>query len=258
MKISVIMPAKNRESLIKEAINSVLDQTFKDFELIVIDDHSDDDTIGVVREIDDPRIKVLNLVDGTGPGAGRDFGIRNSSGEIMVMADSDDINHKDRFGKTIQAFEGNNCDVVYGCVEVFNSISGESKVRPAQEFNFELLKKINFIPTPATAFKKEAYLESGGFNLELKTSEDYDLWLSLAEKNKKFCFIDEPLVKMVVHEQSTTKTIDYDQRKNNLSAIRRKHSLEIPTFEQTKSLITRADLLEIFSTKHQKEFWFEA
>src|SRR3990172_175176 len=114
-KISIIMPVKNRQKEIVEAIKSIINQTFRDWELLVIDDHSTDRTAKEVKTFKDQRIKYFYLSKGTGPGAGRDFGIRKAQGEIIVLADSDDFNYPKRLKLTDIYFQKNpDLDIIYG------------------------------------------------------------------------------------------------------------------------------------------------
>ena len=87
---SVIMPAFNRQQLIEVSVGSVLNQTFGDFELIVIDDGSTDNTVQILEQINDPRLIVLKQTN-AGPGAARNRGIGVAKGEYVAFLDSDDL-----------------------------------------------------------------------------------------------------------------------------------------------------------------------
>src|SRR5215212_3810304 len=89
-RIAVIMPAYNRAGLIGRAIDSVLAQDFDDFELIVVDDGSADDTVEVVRRYDDPRVRLVELGRNQGSNAARNAGIRSASAPLIAFLDSDD------------------------------------------------------------------------------------------------------------------------------------------------------------------------
>lgn len=251
---SVIMPTKNRAHLISESIKSIIDQNFQDWELIVIDDHSSDQTELVINDFNNPKIKYFKLTTRTGPGAARDFGINKSSGEIIVLADSDDYNLPNRLEVTHQTFISKNVDIIYGRVLVLKDNLQEEK--PTIEFNAEILRAYNFIPNPTTAFKKEAYLNCGRYNQTIKTSEDYDLWLKMLEKNYKFQFVDHILVKQIIHSQSITKSTDIQERKNNLALVRQNHQLTTPDVNQVLTMINNKKLKELLSSKSAINFWF--
>lgn len=106
------MPAYNRENIIKEAINSVLGQTYEDIELIVVDDGSTDQTSKVVREIEDPRLKYF-YQENAGACAARNKGVELSQGELVAFHDSDDIWHQDKLEKQIKVMETSGADLVF-------------------------------------------------------------------------------------------------------------------------------------------------
>jgi glycosyltransferase involved in cell wall biosynthesis len=251
------MPAKNREIEIKDTINSIINQTFKDWELIVIDDHSTDKTAEIIKNYKNPKIKYYYLLNGTGPGAARDFGIKKAQAEIIVLADSDDINYPYRLEKTYQTFKKNpEINMVYSPIERLE-INGQKTLRPSQEFDPELLWCYNYISQPTVSFKKQAYLQVDGYDFALRTSEDYDLWLQFLEKNCKFKLINEPLVSQKIHEKSTLLQTELLKRKKNLAYVRKKHSLKTPDFENVKKLVQNKDLLELISAPGAIDFWFK-
>jgi len=255
-KISIIMPVKNRQKEIVEAIRSVIDQTFQDWELLVIDDRSTDKTAQVVKTFENPRIKYFYLAKGTGPGAGRDFGIRKAQGEIIVLADSDDINYPERLSLTDDYFQRNpDLDIVYGRSERLEVKTGKISSRPTCDFDRILLKAYNFISNVTAAFKKEPYLKTSGYDQKIKTSEDYDLWLTFLEAGFHFGFIDKSLVLQKIHPESLTSKTDFKERKKNLAYVRQKHHLAVPKPEQVKKLVDQ-ELWNFIFTPRGKEFWF--
>lgn len=111
--VSVIMPTYNRESKIKRAINSVLDQTYSDLELIVVDDGSVDNTEEIVRDIKDERIQYIKHTSNMGACAARNTGIEAAIGEYIAFQDSDDVWHSDKLERQINTIQFNNADVVF-------------------------------------------------------------------------------------------------------------------------------------------------
>jgi len=252
---SLIMPTKNRAHLISKSIESVINQTLNDWELIIIDDHSTDNTMEVVSQLKNPKIKYSRLKSGTGPAAARDFGIKKAKGKIIVIADSDDINYPDRLYFIYEYFIKNpEVDVVYGDSEVLKT-KGDIYPQPTSSFNGELLKKYNFIVNPASSYKRESYLKTAGYDHKLKTSEDYDLWLSFYEKRFKFGFIDKALVLRVLHKDRITNLTDYKKRKKNLAYVRKKHHLEVPNPKDVKKIVS-IKLWKYISAQRGLNFWF--
>ena len=89
-KVSVVIPTHNRAGFLQAAIQSVLNQTFQDFEIIVVDDASEDQTTEIVRSFSDPRIRYMRHESNKGQGASRNDGIRQASGEYIALLDDDD------------------------------------------------------------------------------------------------------------------------------------------------------------------------
>lgn len=250
------MPAKNRASLIPTSIDSIITQSFIDWELIIIDDHSTDNTKKVINQINDRKIKYFFLTRGTGPAVARDYGIKKAQGQIMVLADSDDISKPDRLVLTYSFLKNNpDIDIVYGNLEI--SENNRIRILKSCPFNHELLRHYNFIFNTTIAFKKDIYIKSTGYDPNLRTSEDYDLWLSFLEIGGKFGYIDKILAQYKVHPESLTKSTQYNQRRKNLAYVRKKHHLPVPNLEETKKIIPK----HIWANIHRGrglEFWFNA
>lgn len=217
--ISCVMPTRNRHKLIQDAIRSIVNQTFKEWELIVVDDHSNmlDNTKNVIDSFKDDRIVYKKLSDenGIGIAAARNFGNILARGEFIAVADSDDEYYDYRFEETLKAFKNNNADIVYGDIEIWDY---EKKLKiPRSEkyevraFDREYLKKYDYIPHPTLAYKKKIVLDFPYSSFYYR-AEDYDLLARLAEYNFKFCFVNKPFVKYREHKNSIThkKNLNFD------------------------------------------------
>ena len=226
-KVSCVMPCRNRQEIIAESIKSILDQTYDDFELVVVDDHSDpiDKTESVIEEFNDDRIKYFKLSDenGIGISSARNFGNMVSTGELIAVADSDDICYPNRFQRSVDEFEKSNCDIVYSMIDVWDpktkDITKRDKNDCARDFDIEEFMKTDFIPHPTVMYKRSIVLDSP-YNSFFRRSEDYDLLIRFFKHGYKFSFIPESLVKYRVHENQITKALksifDYSKiaRKN--------------------------------------------
>lgn len=104
-KVSVVIPTHNRSSLLRRAIQSVLDQTYQDFEIIVVDDASTDDTEAVVKGFADERIRYVRHSENRGEAASRNTGIRLAKGEYIAGHDDDDVWLPPKLEKQVKAFE---------------------------------------------------------------------------------------------------------------------------------------------------------
>ena len=106
-KVSVLMPVFNSEKFIYQAIQSILDQTFQDFELIITDDGSTDNSLSIIETFNDKRIKLIKNTSNLGLTASRNDAINISNGEYIAFLDSDDISRQDRLEKQIAFLENN-------------------------------------------------------------------------------------------------------------------------------------------------------
>jgi len=206
------MPTRDRGKLIGESIQSLIDQTISEWELIVIDDHSKpgDETKDVIDKFRDDRIKyfVLESSNGTGIAAARNFGNRMASADIVAVCDSDDLNYPERARLTLEKFELPGCDFVYGRIDVWNPETGEIKGRTEgykeKDFNFNQMLKANYIPHPTCAYKKFLGFDFP-YDSFFQVAEDYNLIMRIAKYGYKFSFIDLPLVKNRQHTGSVMK-----------------------------------------------------
>lgn len=211
-KISIITPARDRCDLIGETIKSVLEQTEKDWQLIVVDDHSspEDKTEEVVKSFHDERIRYYKLTDENGKGipAARNFGIMLAETELVTFLDSDDICYPDRIQLTLKAFLEHKPDLTYGNLMRWDPENQEVVDQLAQfqpsHFDFERFKEIDYIPMGTVTTKRSILLEYP-FNSFFRRAEDYDLLMRLAKRGFKFHYIDEPLIKYRRHEGSITR-----------------------------------------------------
>ncbi|MFH0771902.1 MAG: glycosyltransferase [Candidatus Omnitrophota bacterium] len=199
-RFTVIIATYNREDLLPRAISSVLGQTFKDFELLVIDNGSTDGTRAAVEAIKDPRLKyILNPQPTASCDAPRNLGIKLAKGSLIAFLDDDDIWYPQRLEKVNKAFE-ENPDVAAVCHNEFRNISGRRSELLVygpwgQDMHERLLYDKNCLSSCATTIKTGLLNELGGFDLrkEFGAAADYDFWLRMTAKGAKTHFIEEPL-----------------------------------------------------------------
>ncbi len=186
---SVIIPLYNKAKFIEETLQSVLDQDFLDFEIIIIDDGSTDDSVEIVEQFSDSRITLFKQKN-TGVSIARNNGITAAKGTYMALIDADDYwysNHLTALINQIHQFP----DAGLYCNNYEVNLSEHTKRNAEFNFNYNtdcLLVKdffrasiINSVAwTSAVAFTKEKFNAVDGFNPNLDTSEDLDLWIKLA------------------------------------------------------------------------------
>lgn len=217
-KISFVMPTKNRDKLIGKSIQSIIDQTIVDWELVIVDDHSDagDETESVVRQFDDDRIKYFRMSDKRSGGIAeaRNFGNQLASAPIVAVADSDDLQLKDRAKIVIETFEDKKWDVFYGKYLVYDQEKDTTEEAKNEiiEFDLEELKSRNYIAHGSTAYRREISYDYP-YNSFFKIGEDYDLFTRLAKSGMKFYFHNDFVYKYVIHGENISggkKFSDYE------------------------------------------------
>lgn len=186
--VSVVLAVYNCSSYIKDAIDSVLSQTFLDFEFIIIDDGSNDGTEEILKTFtDDSRILLLSQKN-VGLTASLRKGIEISRGKYIARQDADDISLPKRLDTQISFLEENSDFGLVGTyVDIIDKIGRvvNSEALPVndQEIKSELMKRNCFFHG-TTVFSKKAYLNVGGYQPDFIVAQDYDLWLRMVEKYK--------------------------------------------------------------------------
>lgn len=193
-KISVVMPVYNCQEYLEEAIDSILEQTFGDFELLIINDGSTDNTINRILKYSDPRIRLLhnkhNFIDSLNKG------IREAAGKYIARMDADDIMHPKRLAIQYQIMEKHpDIAVCASWFRIFGQITGENKY-----FNNYISKPLlwllkgNFIAHPTIMMRKSFLQENNLFYEAYPYAEDYKLWSRIAECRGQFWMIPEFLL----------------------------------------------------------------
>ena len=192
--VSVIVPTYNRGYCLKRTVQSVIDQTFDDWELILVDNHSTDNTDDVITNYTDLRIKHIKIHNEGVVAASRNKGIDTASGEYLAFLDSDDWWTPEKLEKSVQALE-KGADVVYH--DLYRMLSGTQKptfrrkvkTRPIKTPVFEdLLFNGNAITNSSVVTRSGIMKKAGGFSedKQLIAVEDYDTWLRIARLTDKF------------------------------------------------------------------------
>ncbi len=206
-KVSVIMPAYNAEKYIKEAIDSILNQTFKDFEFIIIDDGSTDGTKEIISSYQESRIKLLENDKNLGLVGSLNKGLQIARGEYIARMDADDIALPERLEKQVDFLDKNQDIVLVG--SWIDSFDEESKDHFIVEFASDpiiikwLMVTKNQLAHASVVFRKEIIEREGGYSNKYEHAEDYELWSRLL-KNYKIANIPEVLLKHRIHGESVS------------------------------------------------------
>lgn len=194
-KVSFITGVKNRASELKEMIQSLIDQDMSEWEVIIVDDHSEEPIADIINSFNDERIKFFELPEGkSGISHARNLAISHAQADILLTADGDDISRPQRARKTYQAMTENKYDAFYSNLEFFNLEEDKRWTVNFQPFVADLLPIFNYMTNPGTAYRKEVILKVGGFDPNFFLSEDYDVWLRFLKAGAKFGCTEEILV----------------------------------------------------------------
>ncbi len=183
-KISIITPMYNSESFVGDTISSVIDQDYKDWELLIIDDCSKDRSAEIVKEfcLKDERVKYFKTDYASGsPTAPRNMGIEIASGRYIAFLDSDDLWNSEKLTKQLELFSYQNVAIVYSDYEKISEegISANRIISAPKEVSYKDLLKGNIIACSTCIYDTQKV----GKNYFLKQGhEDYALWLSILKK----------------------------------------------------------------------------
>lgn len=185
-KVSVIMSFCNDEKYIGEAVKSILEQTFSDFEFIIINDASTDSSEEIVKEFADKRIKLIKNSKNLGLTKSLNIGIREAVGEYIARMDADDVCLPQRFEKQVKFLDGNRRTALVGCWVEFIDPEGKSEGIKKFPTDFQDIKKIliSYLPFrhPTLIIRKKALDEVGFYDESFKYAQDYELILRTAKK----------------------------------------------------------------------------
>ncbi|WP_414622130.1 glycosyltransferase [Calothrix sp. CCY 0018] len=203
MSISVIVPVFNGEKTIEETINSILNQTFQNIEIIIINDGSTDATLETIKNISDSRIKVFSYPN-AGLSASRNRGIDRAKGEYISFIDADDLWTPDKLELQWQALQSNQeAAVAYSWTDYIDESSKFIKSGRRIKANGDVFSKLlitNFIENGSNPLICKKALEIGSFDESLPAAEDKDMWLRLAA-NYEFVCVEKP---QILYRISTT------------------------------------------------------
>jgi glycosyltransferase involved in cell wall biosynthesis len=252
-KISVIIPVLNGGNTIEETLNSLNSQTFKDFEVILKNDGSTDNTVQIIEKyLKILNIKIIHTEESEGVATSLNRCILSSDSEFIARIDADDIAHPDRFLKQIKKFEEvSELDVCGTDMEVFYTNGTNQKITEYTLAHSRIDSQIKTaliqtcaISHPSVLMKRTYFEEVGLYNNKLDYAEDYDLWCRGALYGKNFVNIDEALTFYRKHSNQVSSTkhkLQYERdlfiKNKYLSALlgsEKKDGLELFFSLQTK------------------------
>ncbi|MBI9073494.1 MAG: glycosyltransferase [Melioribacteraceae bacterium] len=250
--ISVIMPVYNSELYLKEAIDSILNQTFQNFEFIIVDDGSEDNSKKIIKSYKDDRIRFFER-EHLGIVNQLNFGIKKARGKYIARMDSDDLSLSNRLEKQFEYLQKfPNVKLVGTDIKIINEDSKEIYIRnypkTAAEIEYQMPIYSAFCH-PAIMIEKKTIISFNGYDEKLESAEDHILFLQMLENSIEMRNLSMTLLKYRIHMKSVTSKFNNVQ--NDLSYSYGKKYLEkklnnATTDKEKLSLLVRLGLLEYY------------
>lgn len=227
--VSVILPTYNRSAVLGRSVQSVLSQSFTDFELILVDDASQDETESVVKAFDDSRIRYVKTEKNFGGAEARNIGMRLAQASLIAFQDSDDEWRPEKLSTCITILNNER-----NCIGVFSGFwqicDRKSRYMPTSDppndrnSMFSALLRNNFVDTPTVVVRRNALDAVGGFDPAMPRYQDWDLAIRLSSIGQ-MVFIKEPLILSYITPSSIS--LDIYAHRDALERIFRKNAEKI-------------------------------
>ena len=218
MRVSVILPVRDGGAYLEAAVASILAQTLRDLELLVIDDGSCDGAAAALRPLAarDDRLRVLSN-PGVGLVAALNFGLAQARAPLVARMDADDVALPERLARQVAFLDRNLGVALVGAqvafIDASGALTGERTHFPTDPAAVAaaLLTRGCVVKHPSVVARREALLQAGGYRAALAKAEDYDLWLRLAER-ARLANLPEVLLDYRVHPEQVSAGINLGQR----------------------------------------------
>jgi len=223
-KLTVLLPIYNVAPYLDQAIESVLSQTFKDFEFLIIDDGSTDDSVAIVEKYTDSRIKLVKHTVNKGLIATLNEGLALAKGEYIARIDGDDLwSSPDKLQMQFSYLHAHSDCVLIGTAATAIDADGHflyNMLVPITDEDIQLkMLATNCFFHPSVVFNKKVALELGGFLTSDLYVEDYSLWLRMG-RTHTLSNIDKPLLSYRVHTSGVTFKNNLIQARNSLKVVK--------------------------------------
>ncbi len=237
------MPVYNGEKYLKLAVQSILDQTLKDFELIIINDGSTDKTEEIIKSFSDPRIIYIKNDTNLGLSKSYNTGIRASQGEFIARMDADDISLPDRFEKQMKFLELHPEIGITGGAVILIDKSGKKMKKLEKPSSHIELKWQSLFSTPLihpTVFGRAKIFRDNPYDENLYNSEDYELWSRLIFNTEtKLANQEEPVLYYRVYPESFTQRLEDKRKQASTENLIRNIERYTPLSEAEKEVLSR-------------------
>lgn len=257
-RITVLMTTYNGEAYLRECIDSVLSQTYRDFEFLIIDDCSADSTVDIIKSYKDSRVRLINNHKNLSQVRSLNVGLEKAVGEYVARIDQDDLMAKNRLRRQLDFLDKAPGITVVG---TWGEVIGESgKVFERTRLpirNAEILGSAlfcgYFLMHPSVMFRKDSVVSVGKYNESLPFSEDFDLWTRFLLKKYKLANIPEFLTKFRYHKKSSSRQFSEVQLNNARTSI--SDFISVITGESRNSRTCRLSNILVNAGLMNKRFW---
>jgi glycosyltransferase involved in cell wall biosynthesis len=234
--VSIVMPTHNRADYIGAAIASVLEQTYADWELVIVDDGSTDDTREVVAQFlpRDPRIRYVQEEENRGIALSRNNGVARSRGRYIAMLDSDDAwGSPDKLALQVAALDADpQLDIVGTWLEYIDEKGERTGARLSHPTDDASIRAIqihrNCFAQSSVMFRKDAFERAGGYDPHFVVADDHDLWLRMG-RSRRFATLPRYDLLYRKHAGNITQTRRVKAARESLEVLRR-HRAYYPGF----------------------------
>ena len=206
--VSIIIPYFKKKDYILDAINSILNQTYQNFEIIIVYDDIDKSELSLIYKIQkvDKRIKVLINKKNLGAGLSRNYAIKNSKGKYIAFLDADDIWNVKKLKKQVNIMEQKNLSITHTSYEILDKNDNHTNIRLAKNLDYKKLLKSCDVGLSTVMIKKDLFNKKNKFS-NMKTKEDYVLWLLLTKSGYIFYSIKEILTYWRISQNSLSSHV---------------------------------------------------
>ena len=248
--VSVVIPTYNHAHFLGRALQSVVVQTYTNWEIVVVDNYSQDNTDEVINQFKDPRIKHLKIHNNGVIAASRNRGICEANGEWLAFLDSDDCWYREKLDIMLRVEAADSYDVVCHDELMVNIKTGAKRILrygPYQRhFYRALLVEGNKLSPSATIVRRDALVRNSlAFNesRDYITAEDYDFWLNLARMGARFRFIHEVQGEYVLHETNSSEM--HSRHRENIWNVLHDHVFKLQQFHPHPEILWKRVLCRL-------------
>jgi glycosyltransferase involved in cell wall biosynthesis len=252
-KVSVVMPVYNGELYLREAIDSILNQTFSDFEFIAIDDCSTDGSVAIIQSYTDPRIRLITNSVNRGVRFIANQGNQLAQAEYIARMDCDDISFPQRLAKQVEYLDRHPDIAVIGAQSIYIDTNGnvtdnqdiyQPPVEPSS-MKWTASYECPFV-NPSVMYRKQILcVELGGYDENATFAEDYEIWLRLLKNNYQGANLPEILVKYRINPKSLMHSANNATKINAVSPMQKSYlDTLIPGYDREKEI-----MINFFATR---------